>query len=87
MASTTTHNTQIYLNGKRIYQWPISTGRPGDNTPNGTYLTIDKGNPVNMKGPGYNLEVPWSVRCCTGRRTTTATTIQTRPRRAGRRGR
>ena len=43
-------------------RWPISTGKPGDNTPNGTYLTIDKGNPVLMKGPGYKLEVPWSVR-------------------------
>jgi L,D-transpeptidase catalytic domain len=42
--------------------WPMSSGRPGDATPNGTYLTIDKGNPVDMKGPGYNIEVPWSVR-------------------------
>ena len=40
----------------------MSSGRPGDATPNGTYLTIDKGNPVDMKGPGYNIEVPWSVR-------------------------
>jgi len=31
-------------------------------TPNGTYLTIEKQNPVDMKGPGYNIEVPWSVR-------------------------
>ena len=36
---------------------------PGDDTPNGTYLTIEKGNPVLMKGPGYkNVPVPWSVR-------------------------
>ena len=27
VASTTTHRTQIYLNGKLAYQWPISTGR------------------------------------------------------------
>jgi hypothetical protein len=53
---------ELYQNGQLIDTWPISTGRPGDNTPNGTYLTIDKGNPVDMKGPGYNLEVPWSVR-------------------------
>jgi len=53
---------QLYRNGHMIDHWPISTGRPGDNTPNGTYLTIDKGNPVDMVGPGYNLEVPWSVR-------------------------
>jgi lipoprotein-anchoring transpeptidase ErfK/SrfK len=62
VASTTTHHMELYQNGRLIDTWPISTGRPGDNTPNGTYLTIDKGNPVDMKGPGYNLEVPWSVR-------------------------
>lgn len=62
VASTTTHRLELYQGGKLIDTWAISTGRPGDNTPNGTYLTIDKGNPVDMKGPGYNLEVPWSVR-------------------------
>ena len=62
VASTATHHMKVYRNGKLFSHWPISTGRPGDNTPNGTYLTIDKGNPVLMKGPGYRLEVPWSVR-------------------------
>jgi lipoprotein-anchoring transpeptidase ErfK/SrfK len=62
VASTATHHMRVYRNGKLFSHWPISTGRPGDNTPNGTYLTIDKGNPVLMKGPGYRLEVPWSVR-------------------------
>ena len=62
VASTATHFMNLYSNGKLIDHWPISTGRPGDNTPNGTYLTIDKGNPVIMKGPGYQLPVPWSVR-------------------------
>ena len=61
-ASTATHHMHVYRNGHLIHRWPISTGRPGDNTPNGTYLTIDKGNPVDMVGPGYNIEVPWSVR-------------------------
>ncbi len=62
VASTATHFMNLFSNGKLIDHWPISTGRPGDNTPNGTYLTIDKGNPVIMKGPGYQLPVPWSVR-------------------------
>ena len=44
------------------YDWPISSGRPGDDTPDGSYLTIEKENPVEMKGPGYDLMVPWSVR-------------------------
>jgi lipoprotein-anchoring transpeptidase ErfK/SrfK len=62
VASTTSHRMTVYKDGKVFAQWPISTGRPGDDTPNGTYLTIDKNNPVDMKGPGYNIQVPWSVR-------------------------
>ncbi len=62
VASTATHHMSVYYNGHRIHYWPISTGRPGDDTPDGTYLTIEKGNPVDMVGPGYNIEVPWSVR-------------------------
>ena len=62
VASTTAHKTQIYINGKHAYDWNISSGRPGDDTPDGSYLTIEKGNPVQMIGPGYDLSVPWSVR-------------------------
>lgn len=62
VASTASHHLDLYRDGKFYRRWPISSGRPGDNTPNGTYVTIDKGNPVLMKGPGYQLEVPWSVR-------------------------
>ncbi len=62
VASTKAHKTQIYVNGHLKYDWPISSGKPGDDTPNGSYLTIEKANPVRMKGPGYDLLVPWSVR-------------------------
>jgi lipoprotein-anchoring transpeptidase ErfK/SrfK len=70
VAGTQTHHMRVYKNGTPQYDWPISTGRPGHDTPNGTYLTIDKGNPVEMKpsdiAPGgtgyYDLKVPWSVR-------------------------
>jgi len=62
VGNTTTHRTQIYVGGKLTYDWPISSGKPGDDTPNGSYLTIEKANPVRMKGPGYDLLVPWSVR-------------------------
>ena len=62
IASTSTHHMTVARDGKVLAHWPISTGRPGDDTPNGTYLTIEKGNPVDMKGPGYSIEVPWSVR-------------------------
>ncbi len=62
IANTTTHRTQIYSNGRLLYDWPISSGRPGDDTPDGSYLTIEKANPVQMVGPGYSISVPWSVR-------------------------
>jgi lipoprotein-anchoring transpeptidase ErfK/SrfK len=62
VASTSAHYMKLYRNGSLLHRWPISTGRPGDNTPNGTYVTIEKANPVLMTGPGYSLEVPWSVR-------------------------
>ena len=52
VASTTTHRTQIYLNGKLAYQWPISTGRASLPTPDGTYLSVEKANPVRMVGGG-----------------------------------
>jgi lipoprotein-anchoring transpeptidase ErfK/SrfK len=69
VASTTSHRTQIYVNGSLKYNWPISTGKASTATPNGTYLTIEKHNPVRMVGGGpkgspghYDELVPWSVR-------------------------
>jgi lipoprotein-anchoring transpeptidase ErfK/SrfK len=62
ITNTASHHTQIYYNGRLRYNWPISTGQPGDDTANGSYLTIEKGNPVQMTGPGYSVSVPYSVR-------------------------
>ncbi len=69
VASTTTHRTQIYLNGKLAYQWPISTGRASLPTPDGTYVSVEKANPVRMIGGGapgsagyYNELVNYAVR-------------------------
>jgi len=68
VASTTTHRTQIYIDGKLTYTWPISTGRATMPTPDGTYLTVEKHNPVRMIGgtkgkPGYyNEMVNYAVR-------------------------
>ena len=62
VADTQTHHVRVYLNKRLFADWPMSSGRPGDDTPNGTYLAIDKENPADMIGPGYNIEVPWSVR-------------------------
>jgi lipoprotein-anchoring transpeptidase ErfK/SrfK len=62
VADTADHHMNVYREGKLFAHWPISSGKPGDETPNGTYLTIEKANPVDMVGPGYDIEVPWSVR-------------------------
>lgn len=60
--STRTHYMDIYYKSRHFGHWAISTGRPGDDTPNGRYLTIEKANPTFMKGPGYALWVYWAVR-------------------------
>jgi lipoprotein-anchoring transpeptidase ErfK/SrfK len=63
VVSARTHYENIYYRGKLMGHWPVSTGAPGDDTADGTYLTIEKGNPVLMSGPGYtNFPVPYSVR-------------------------
>jgi lipoprotein-anchoring transpeptidase ErfK/SrfK len=68
VASTSAHYTLIYIDGKLKYNWPISTGRTTMPTPNGTYLTVQKGNPVRMIGgkkgtPAYYNElVNYAVR-------------------------
>ena len=62
LVSTAGHYMDVYRDRKHFAHWPISTGKPGDDTPNGTYLTIEKANPVDMVGPGYNIQVPYSVR-------------------------
>ena len=63
VTSTRTHHTTIFWKGKRFGIWRDSSGMPGDDTANGTYLTIEKGNPVLMTGPGYkNVPVFYSVR-------------------------
>jgi lipoprotein-anchoring transpeptidase ErfK/SrfK len=62
IASAAGHFMNVYRSGRLFAHWPISSGRPGDDTPDGAYLTIEKANPVDMVGPGYNIEVPYSVR-------------------------
>lgn len=61
VASASNHYMDVYYKDRFFGRWPISTGRPGDDTPDGTYLTTFKNNPQLMVGPGYRLEVPWSV--------------------------
>ena len=68
VASTSAHQTLIYVGGQLKYDWPISTGRATMPTPDGTYLSVEKGNPVRMVGGKkgtagyYNELVNWAVR-------------------------
>jgi lipoprotein-anchoring transpeptidase ErfK/SrfK len=63
VTSTRTHKTKIYWKNKLYAVWPDSSGMSGDDTANGTYLTIEKANPTLMTGQGYkNVPVYWSVR-------------------------
>jgi lipoprotein-anchoring transpeptidase ErfK/SrfK len=62
VANTQTHDVKVYLDRKLFGDWSMSAGRPGDDTPNGTYLTMEKNNPEEMVGPGYDILVPYSVR-------------------------
>ena len=53
---------KLYKDRRLYATWPISTGRAGKETPNGTYLSIEKANPQHMVGEGYDIQVPYSVR-------------------------
>ena len=61
-ASASGHYMNVYRDNHLFAHWQISTGRPGDDTPDGTYVTLEKANPVQMTGPGYSISVPFSVR-------------------------
>jgi hypothetical protein len=58
VASTTTHKTQVYVNGHLKYDWNISSGKPGDATPDDlapanaeTYYKLAvPGDPVTIRG-------------------------------------
>ena len=62
VASASGHSMKVYKDRKLYATWPISTGRPGKETPNGTYLSIEKANPQHMVGEDYDIQVPHSVR-------------------------
>jgi lipoprotein-anchoring transpeptidase ErfK/SrfK len=61
VASTKTHYMNVYYKNQLFGRWAISSGRPGMDTPDGTYLTTFKNNPQRMIGPGYDELVPWAV--------------------------
>jgi lipoprotein-anchoring transpeptidase ErfK/SrfK len=62
VVNTQKHHLNVFYKGKLWGHWPVSTGRPGLDTVDGTYITLEKGNPVRMVGNGYNELVNDAVR-------------------------
>jgi lipoprotein-anchoring transpeptidase ErfK/SrfK len=54
-ASAATHHMRVWWNGRFKGNWPISTGQPGDDTPDGHYLSFSMGNPVRMDSATYGV--------------------------------
>ena len=55
IASTASHHMKVWYNGHFKGNWPISTGQPGLDTPNGHYLSFAMGNPVDMNSATFGV--------------------------------
>jgi lipoprotein-anchoring transpeptidase ErfK/SrfK len=55
VASAANHHMKVWWNGLLKGTWPISTGQPGDDTPDGHYLSFSMGNPVRMDSATYGV--------------------------------
>ena len=55
VASAATHQMRVWRNGRLVGDWPVSTGRSGMDTPDGRYLSVAKGSPVDMNSASYGV--------------------------------
>lgn len=55
IASTAGHHMKVWYDGHFKGDWPISTGQPGLDTPNGHYLSFAMGNPVDMNSASFGV--------------------------------
>jgi lipoprotein-anchoring transpeptidase ErfK/SrfK len=55
VASAASHIMKVWWKGHLLGDWPISTGQPGDDTPDGNYLSFAMGNPVDMNSASYGV--------------------------------
>ncbi|MGD0927428.1 MAG: Ig-like domain-containing protein, partial [Streptosporangiaceae bacterium] len=55
VASAATHYMKVWWNGRLAGDWPVSTGRPGMDTPDGRYLSFAMGSPVDMNSASYGV--------------------------------
>jgi lipoprotein-anchoring transpeptidase ErfK/SrfK len=54
-ASASNHHMKVWWNGRLRGAWPISTGQPGLDTPDGHYLSFAMGNPVRMDSATFGV--------------------------------
>ena len=55
IASAASHHMKVWYNGHFKGNWPISTGQPGLDTPDGHYLSFEMGNPVDMNSASFGV--------------------------------
>jgi lipoprotein-anchoring transpeptidase ErfK/SrfK len=56
VASAASHRMKVWYNGRLAERWPISTGQPGLDTPDGRYLSFDKASPVDMNSATFGVK-------------------------------
>src|ERR1700753_2802336 len=52
----------VTSDGKQVFSFPVSLGNASTPTFSGTKVVMEKDKIQRMTGPGYDLQVPWSVR-------------------------
>ncbi|MGE5134339.1 MAG: Ig-like domain-containing protein [Gemmatimonadota bacterium] len=55
VASAASHHMKVWWKGRLRGDWPISTGEPGLDTPDGRYLSFAMGNPVDMNSATFGV--------------------------------
>lgn len=57
IADGKTHRMIVYISGKRIKNMPLAMGRPGHNTPHGTYTVMSEHNNYTMDSSTYGVPI------------------------------
>ena len=52
----------VTSDGKQVFSFPVSLGKASTPTFSGVKVVMEKDRVQRMTGPGYDLQVPWSVR-------------------------
>src|SRR5262249_55768054 len=52
----------VTSDGKQVFDFPVSLGNASTPTFGGVKVVMEKDKVAHMAGPGYDAQVPWSVR-------------------------